>query len=198
METLAETVPDTTQLLDSAFNPQDTKPKMGNHNVLHFATHGAIVVGTPEESFILFGDGTPVSITDVRNWNLNNVDLVVLSACETGLGGNLGTGAEILGLGYQMQRAGAKAAIASLWTVDDGGTQTLMNAFYAAWQGKKTKAEALRQAQISLITGDYQALGEQRGSLIVEFIGNTVPPQVRKNLDHPYYWAPFILIGNGL
>jgi len=198
VETLAKTVPDTTQLIDSAFNPQDTKPKMGDHNVLHFATHGAIVVGTPEESFILFGDGTPVSIANVRNWNLNNVDLVVLSACETGLGGNLGTGAEILGLGYQMQRAGAKASIASLWTVDDGGTQTLMNAFYAALQDEKTKAEALRQAQVALITGDYQALGEQRSSLIVQFIGNTVPSQVRNNLNHPYYWAPFILIGNGL
>ena len=98
-----------------------------------------------------------------------------------------------------MQRAGARASIASLWTVDDGGTQALMNAFYAAWQGENmTKAEALRQAQISLITRDYTALGEQRGSLIVEFIGNTVPLQVRNNLNHPYYWAPFILIGNGL
>lgn len=58
---------------------------MGDYNVLHFATHGTIVVGTPEDSFILFGDGTPVTIADVRNWNLNNVDLVVLSACETGL-----------------------------------------------------------------------------------------------------------------
>ncbi|MEQ9625841.1 CHAT domain-containing protein, partial [Coleofasciculus chthonoplastes] len=167
VETLAETVPNTTQLFDNAFNLEDTKPKMGDHTVLHFATHGAIVVGTPEESFILFGDGTPVTITDVRNWNLNNVDLVVLSACETGLGGNLGTGAEILGLGYQMQRAGARAAIASLWTVDDGGTQALMNAFYAAWQGEAiTKAEALRQAQIALITGDYTALGEQRGARV--------------------------------
>jgi CHAT domain-containing protein len=57
--------------------------------------------------------------------------LVVLSACETGLGGKLGNGEEILGLGYQMQRAGARAAIASLWSVNDGGTQALMNAFYA-------------------------------------------------------------------
>ncbi|MEQ9358063.1 CHAT domain-containing protein [Coleofasciculus chthonoplastes] len=199
VETLAETVPNTTQLFDNAFNLEDTKPKMGDHTVLHFATHGAIVVGTPEESFILFGDGTPVTITDVRNWNLNNVDLVVLSACETGLGGNLGTGAEILGLGYQMQRAGARAAIASLWTVDDGGTQALMNAFYAAWQGEAiTKAEALRQAQIALITGDYTALGEQRGARVAVRVRNGLKPEVVNRLSHPYYWAPFILIGNGL
>ncbi|EDX76488.1 tetratricopeptide repeat domain protein [Coleofasciculus chthonoplastes PCC 7420] len=199
VETLAATVPNTTQLFDNAFNLEDTKPKMGDYNVLHFATHGAIVVGTPEDSFILFGDGTPVTIADVRNWNLNNVDLVVLSACETGLGGNLGTGAEILGLGYQMQRAGARAAIASLWTVDDGGTQALMNAFYAAWQGEAiTKAEALRQAQIALITGDYTALGEQRGARVAVRVRNGLKPEVVNRLSHPYYWAPFILIGNGL
>ncbi|MEQ8542035.1 MAG: tetratricopeptide repeat protein [Coleofasciculus sp. D1-CHI-01] len=199
VETLAETVPNTTQLFDNAFNLEDTKPKMGDYNVLHFATHGAIVVGTPEDSFILFGDGTPVTIADVRNWNLNNVDLVVLSACETGLGGNLGTGAEILGLGYQMQRAGARASLASLWTVDDGGTQALMNAFYAAWQGEAiTKAEALRQAQIALITGDYTALGEQRGARVAVRVRNGLKPEVMNHLSHPYYWAPFILIGNGL
>ncbi|MEQ9373385.1 MAG: CHAT domain-containing protein [Coleofasciculus chthonoplastes F3-SA18-01] len=199
VETLAETVPNTTQLFDNAFNLEDTKPKMGDHTVLHFATHGAIVVGTPEESFILFGDGTPVTIADVRNWKLNNVDLVVLSACETGLGGNLGTGAEILGLGYQMQRAGARASLASLWTVDDGGTQALMNAFYAAWQGEAiTKAEALRQAQIALITGDYTALGEQRGARVAVRVRNGLKPEVVNRLSHPYYWAPFILIGNGL
>ncbi len=198
VETLAKTVPDTTQLFDNAFNPEDTKPKMGDYNVLHFATHGAIVVGAPEESFILFGDGTPVTLADVRNWNLSNVDLVVLSACETGLGGNLGTGAEILGLGYQMQRAGARASIASLWTVDDGGTQVLMNAFYTALQGKSTKAEALRQAQIALITGDYKALGEQRGSIVVVQVRDGLKPEVANHLNHPYYWAPFILIGNGL
>jgi len=198
VKTLAETVPNTTQLLDHAFNPEDTKPKMGDNTVLHFATHGAIVAGTPEESFILFGDGTPVTIADVRNWNLNNVDLVVLSACETGLGGNLGTGAEILGLGYQMQRAGARASIASLWTVDDGGTQVLMNAFYAALQGKNTKAEALRQAQIALITGDYMALGEQRGLIVAPRVRDELKPEVAHHLNHPYYWAPFILIGNGL
>ncbi|MGQ4647014.1 tetratricopeptide repeat protein [Lyngbya aestuarii] len=198
VETLAKTVANTTTLIDNAFNPEETKPKMGDYTVLHFATHGAIVPGTPEESFILFGDGTPVTIADVRNWNLNNIDLVVLSACETGLGGNLGTGSEILGLGYQMQRAGAKAAIASLWTVDDGGTQVLMNAFYTALLGNISKAEALREAQIALITGDYTALGEQRSSLAAVPIEDRVKPQVTNRLNHPYYWAPFILIGNGL
>ncbi len=92
-----------------------------------------------------------------------------------------------------------RAAIASLWSVSDGGTQALMNAFYEILTTSKfTKAEALQQAQIALITGDYSAVGENRGSLIVEYVGNELPSAVRNNLNHPYYWAPFILIGNGL
>jgi CHAT domain-containing protein len=130
------------------------------------------------------------------------VDLVVLSACETGLGGKLGNGEEILGLGYQMQRAGARAAIASLWSVNDGGTQALMNAFYAILKkGNITKAEALRQAQIALITKDLSAVGVPRGQEAwIEVVSTRtgLPPQVSNNLNHPYYWAPFILIGNGL
>lgn len=197
VETLAETVADTTQLLDAAFNPDETKLKMGDRTILHFATHGAIAIGSPEDSFILFGDGTPVTIAEVRNWNLNHIDLVVLSACETGLGGNLGTGTEILGLGYQMQRAGAKAAIASLWAVNDGGTQVLMNGFYRGLQGGMTKAEALQQAQMALITAEYTAVGGNRGIAIAPIL-DRLSRQATGSLSHPYYWAPFILIGNGL
>ena len=65
--------------------------------------------------------------------------------------------------------------------------------------GKMTKAEALQQAQIALITGNYTGLGEQRGGLgAVEQINSNVPSDVKQRLSHPYYWAPFILIGNGL
>ncbi|MDY6938066.1 MAG: tetratricopeptide repeat protein [Cyanobacteriota bacterium] len=196
---LAETVPETTQLFDRAFNPEETKPKMGDHTVLHFATHGAMVAGRPEESFILFGDGTPVTIADVRNWNLNHVDLVVLSACETGLGGNLGTGSEILGLGYQMQRAGARASIASLWVVDDGGTQALMNEFYKALQAGASKADALRQAQIAMISGEGSVWEEHQHLLASESLSEELRSQMNdRSLEHPYYWASFILIGNGL
>jgi CHAT domain-containing protein len=200
VENLAKTVPTTTKLIDTAFTPQVTVPKMDDYTVVHLATHAAFVVGTPDDSFILFGNGERITLRDIQKWSLKNVDLVVLSACETGLGGKLGNGEEILGLGYQMQRAGARAAIASLWTVDDGGTQSLMNAFYSVLQvGKLTKAEALRQAQIALITGDYQALGQERGIIVVqERIRDSLSPQVANRLNHPYYWAPFILIGNGL
>jgi CHAT domain-containing protein/Tfp pilus assembly protein PilF len=198
VESLAQTVPGTTKLLDQQFN-KDIILQMNDYSVVHLATHAAFVVGQPEESFIMFGNGDRATLRDVKKWRLPNVDLVVLSACETGLGDKLGDGREILGFGYQMQQTSARAAIASLWQVSDGGTQALMNAFYAALQtDKMTKTEALRQAQIALITGDYTALGEQRGLGVEERINNNLPSRVSTRLSHPFYWAPFILIGNGL
>lgn len=92
-----------------------------------------------------------------------------------------------MGFGYQMQQTGARAAIASLWSVDDGGTQALMSAFYGILTTDKfTKAETLRQAQVSLITGDWKIRS------------HNVPVAAVSNFSHPYYWASFILIGNGL
>ena len=97
---------------------------------ISLATHAQLSNGNAEDSFILFGDGTKATISDIKEWTLKNVDLVVLSACQSGLGSQLGTGVEILGLGYQMQAAGARVAIASLWKVDDTSTQALMETFY--------------------------------------------------------------------
>jgi CHAT domain-containing protein len=101
--------------------------------------------------------------------------------------------------GYQIQRTGARAAIASLWSVDDGGTQHLMDAFYSALQKPNTtKAEALQAAQIALITGNYEALNQKRGIVLDPILQNNQLTTASNNLNHPYYWAPFILIGNGL
>ncbi|MCW5317662.1 CHAT domain-containing protein [Nostoc sp. KVJ3] len=187
VENLAATVPETTKLLDDAFSPKVAVPQMDDYTIVHLATHAAFVVGKPEDSFILFGNGDRVNLRNVATWSLPHVDLVVLSACETGLGGKLGNGEEILGFGYQMQQTGAKAAIASLWSVDDGGTQALMSAFYGILSTQKlTKAETLRQAQISLINGDWKVRSH-----------NVHVAEV-SDFSHPYYWASFILIGNGL
>ncbi|MEH2161570.1 MAG: CHAT domain-containing protein [Nostoc sp.] len=187
VENLAATIPETTKLLDEAFSPKVAVPQMDDYTIVHLATHAAFVVGKPEDSFILFGNGDRVNFRNVATWSLPHVDLVVLSACETGLGGKLDNGEEILGFGYQIQQTGAKAAIASLWSVDDGGTQALMSAFYGILSSYKlTKTEALRQAQVSLITGDWKART------------HNVPVSAISNFSHPYYWASFILIGNGL
>jgi CHAT domain-containing protein/Tfp pilus assembly protein PilF len=193
VENLATIVPGTKKILDNAFNPEMTVPQMDDFTIVHMATHAAFVVGKPEDSFILFGNGELVNLKDIATWSLPRVDLVVLSACETGLGGKLGDGEEILGFGYQMQKTGARSAIASLWAVDDGGTQALMSVFYALLpSGKLTKAEVLRQAQIALITGSSSQLGQQQGRI------DSIPKSTVVSLSHPYYWAPFILIGNGL
>ncbi|MFB8787978.1 MAG: CHAT domain-containing protein [Potamolinea sp.] len=200
VENLVTVIPGTTKLVNQEFSKAEIEKRMSDYSIIHLATHAAFLPGKPEDSFILFGNGDTANFRDVETWLLKNTDLVVLSACETGLGGKLGNGEEILGFGYLMQQAGAKAAIATLWTVDDGGTQALMDAFYVALgNSTTTKAEALRQAQIALITGDYKALGKQRGGLgVVERINSSLPQQVTNRLSHPYYWSPFVLIGNGL
>ncbi|NMG22015.1 hypothetical protein DP116_22195 [Brasilonema bromeliae SPC951] len=83
-----------------------------------------------------------------------------------------------------------------------------MNAFYAMlYQGNMTKAEALRQAQVAMITDNYSRVVQQQNKAILESTRDLRAAQQRSyrfllkvanNLSHPYYWAPFILIGNGL
>jgi CHAT domain-containing protein len=147
-----------------------------------------------DESFILFGNGERTTLPEIKNsWLLRNIALVVLSACETGLGGKLENGEEFLGFGYLMQNAGAKAIIASLWSVSDGGTQALMTAFYRYInQPGMSMADALRQAQLALIDDKHDVDGAARGVNLVE------QPQAPKDFAHPVFWAPFVLIGNGL
>lgn len=90
VENLAATIPQTKKLLGKSFSPQITVPQMDDYTIVHLATHAAFVVGKPQDSFILFGNGDRVNLSDIATWSLPHVDLVVLSACETGLGGKLG------------------------------------------------------------------------------------------------------------
>ncbi|MGB5972830.1 MAG: CHAT domain-containing protein, partial [Nodosilinea sp.] len=199
---LARMFPNTTQLLNEAFSRTATEPIMDSHTIVHLATHATFVPGAASESFIVFGNGDKLTLEEIEaKWQgrLNQVDLIVLSACETGLGdAGLGNGEEILGFGYLMQEAGAEAAIASLWAVSDGGTQALMDAFYLALQNGYTKAEALQRAQQALIVDDLSLVGSTRGTIVVENAVTGELLELKGQLSHPYYWAPFILIGNGL
>lgn len=174
VENLGTIIPNTTKLFNSSFQRNEIIKPQQNYNIIHLATHAAFVKGQPEDSFILLGNGDRISLRDLQNLRMPAVDLVVLSACQTALGGVVGSGEEILGFGYQMQKTGAKAAIASLWTVSDGGTQALMDIFYGELQKEQfSKVESLRQAQLSLIHNP------------------------KPEFHHPYYWSAFILIGNG-
>jgi CHAT domain-containing protein/tetratricopeptide (TPR) repeat protein len=194
INTISNLAPNSTPLLDTDFNRTRIERDANRHTILHLATHAKFLVGQPEDSFILFSDQERWTLADFKAGllNLSQVDLVVLSACETGVDNTFGNGEEILGFGYLMQEAGARAAMASLWAVDDGGTQVLMTEFYDGLiRGNLSKAEALRQAQLALIR-----IGEEgdRGGFEIAAAIELEP----NDLSHPHYWAPFILIGNGL
>ncbi|OKH18914.1 CHAT domain-containing protein [[Limnothrix rosea] IAM M-220] len=172
VETLAATIPRSSVRLNEQFNG-DIIYEMNSYDVVHLATHAEFVSGRPKDSYIAFGEGEFATLEDVRDWDLSNVALIVLSACETGVGDTLGNGVEVLGLGYQMQQQGADAILASLWSVSDRSTQILMNQFYEnLLQGNVTKTAALQEVQRNMLHDE--------------------------TFNHPYYWASFILIGNGL
>lgn len=195
---LALLYPDMMKLLDQDFNPAAVVPELNSFNIVHFATHAALVSGRAYESFILFGNGERVTVDQVKyDWTLTNVDLIVLSACETALGAVIGKGEEILGLGFLMESAGARATLASLWSVDDGGTQRLMNEFYSILKlPGVTKVEALQKAQIAMFEETRDSTDDGHRGVQLDNRDAVIP-----SLDsyrHPYYWAPFILIGNGL
>ena len=128
---------------------------------------------------------------DVESLNLTKVELVVLSACETGLGQTAG-GEGLLGLQRAFGAAGAKTVIASLWAVPDEATRDLMERFYSnLWNKRMGKLEALREAQLWMLRGrDAQSVGRLRGLAAEDDdlpAAQGVPPR---------YWAAFVLSGD--
>jgi CHAT domain-containing protein len=107
-----------------------------------------------------------MAVQDVYDLDLK-ASLVTLSACETGLGHDEG-GDEMVGLVRGFLHAGASSLLVSLWVVDDKSLTDLMIRFYTHWLAGQPKSQALRQAQLDII-GQY---------------------------EHPYYWAPMVLVGN--
>jgi CHAT domain-containing protein len=179
-----------------------------DYRILHLATHGKFDSEDPEKSFLVLGDGSPLKVTDIKNMNdLGGIHLVVLSACETAQGGPDKEGIEVSGLSYYFLTQNVKSVMASLWKVNDASTSRLMQQFYQNLAtGKMSKAEALRQAQLAMISGkgmggdgdDRRSVGGDRGNFRIETTSDGKTPAITRNLSHPYYWAPFILIGNGL
>ncbi|TVQ57229.1 MAG: CHAT domain-containing protein, partial [Spirulina sp. DLM2.Bin59] len=192
--------------LNRDFTLDNLKTNVLSHNILHLATHAEFVPGRAEDSYILLGDGTTLKTADidVMDRRLRNLQLVVLSACQTALGGDGGDGTEIAGISsYFLKKGRAKTAIASLWSVNDSSTSVLMQRFYTLLStGELTQAEALRQAQLSLLyreeTADFETRVADSRSLVSVRPRNSAATPTAPGFSHPYHWSPFILIGNGL
>ncbi|MEA5476760.1 tetratricopeptide repeat protein [Pseudanabaena galeata UHCC 0370] len=196
VENLVSNFPNTTKLIDKDFNRKAiASDKLNQYNIIHFATHAHLVAGSPEDSFVLLNNNEYVTLRQVKDWKLPNVGLAVFSACQTALGGKLSSGIEIIGFGYQLQQAQARASIATLWEISDGGTQALMGKFYERMKLTSSSAEALQQSQIDLIRSNGKSTDEKRAGVRITWQG--IKPEVESQLNHPYYWATFILIGNG-
>jgi CHAT domain-containing protein len=170
-----------TSLVNQDFTNKSIEQKVRSdtYGIVHLATHGYFS-SQQEETFILAWNGR-INIQELRNilqtreqivgrsYNVPNpIELLVLSACETAKGDKRAA----LGLAGVAVRSGARSTLASLWKVDDKSTAILMGRFYEelAKNPDITKSEALRRAQ--------QYILEQKG--------------------HPFYWAPYVLVGNWL
>ncbi|MEM9908359.1 MAG: CHAT domain-containing protein, partial [Cyanobacteria bacterium P01_D01_bin.44] len=195
--------------LNQNFDRRTLRDNLSYHAVAHIATHAEFVPGSHEDSYLLLGTGEQLKISDIQALqDLNNTHLIVLSACETALSGPDQDGIEISGVAHQFLEGGAKAVMASLWKVNDASTSVLMQLFYqqlAAGTGEQpvTKAKALRQAQLTLLNDEediqlalanLSRSGERFGGFDNTFRARRPDQGYR----HPYYWAPFVLIGNNL
>ena len=153
-----------------------TKPELAQYRIVHFATHGFIDYEHPELSGLVLSrvdrNGRPqegfVRLHDIYNLRLS-ADLVVLSACNTGLGKDV-KGEGLIGLTRGFMYAGAGGVAASLWKVDDDATAELMKHFYEGmFKRGLTPAAALREAQLGMWK--------------------------QKRWHAPYYWAAFVIQG---
>ncbi len=165
-EAVASTLPAARLLLGEAANEENLRRFGPGCRFLHLATHGLFRYDNPMFSALQLGDSR-LSLFDLYQLDLG-AELVTLSGCGTGLNVVKG-GDELMGLVRGLLYAGARAALVTLWDVNDQSTAQFMKLFYGRHQGGSTKAQAVREAMREL----------------------------RAAYPHPYYWAPFILVGQG-
>lgn len=155
------------------------KTEAGRARILHFATHGMLNNSAPMYSHLALAEGNAKEDGLLEAWELMQMDLhadlAVLSACETARG-RIGAGEGIIGLSWAMFIAGVPSIVVSQWKVESAGTRDLMVNFHRSLLSpvEKTKAgktEALRQASLKLMKN----------------------PET----SHPFYWAGFVLVGDG-
>jgi CHAT domain-containing protein/Tfp pilus assembly protein PilF len=176
-------------MIDDTFTEENLKEALSQkYQLVHIASHFVFGAGNDTDSYLLLGGKeaggqrlTLAEINDDPRISFSDVELLTLSACNTAL--NIpGDGHEVDGLGMLAQRKGAKAVMATLWSVFDPSTSELMQDFYRDWTtgSSVSKAEALRRAQLALLYG----------------VSDMTASSTKPSYAHPYYWAPFILTGN--
>jgi CHAT domain-containing protein/tetratricopeptide (TPR) repeat protein len=175
IEQIASQVP-TKVMLNEKFTQQNLQQQLEQTSfpIVHLATHGQFSSNT-EETFILTWNNK-ISIQELEKLleirqpgRFDPIELLVLSACQTAMSDQRAA----LGLAGLAVRAGARSTLATLWSVNDQSTATLMMEFYQAFKDSgSTKSAALQHAQLLLLK----------------------EPQYK----HPYFWAPFVLVGNWL
>ena len=181
-------------LLDDLFTEKAMASNLEGHPPLvHIGSHFVFNPGDDTQSYLLLGgkdtggQGFRLTLAELRDdprLDFRGIELLTLAGCQTGVSlQREASGVEIDGLGITAHDKGAKAVLATLWAIDDPSVALLMAKFYqrlTSAQTKTTKAEALQQAQLALLHGaDAPAKT------------SAAPPYA-----DPYYWAPFILIGN--
>jgi CHAT domain-containing protein len=194
-----------TILLDEQFTEKAMERQLGTqHAVLHIASHFVFRPGDASQSYLLLagkdepGAGFHLTVADFRdnqNLQMEDTELLTLSACDTGITGNASNGREVDGLGTTAQLKGARSVISSLWGVNDASTGLLMSDFYRRWAtggGHVTKVSALRDAQLDLLLGRMGAAADGRTSEA----DAPVDGASKMDYSHPYFWAPFVLSGN--
>jgi CHAT domain-containing protein/Tfp pilus assembly protein PilF len=175
-DALAKLFPDAAIYTGAKAQEQVVKQEAGKYRYLHFATHGFCNDTDPMLSSIVLAappkgsdDDGFLTAREIAELSLN-AELVVLSACNTARGEER-SGEGVIGLSWALLAAGCPSEVVSQWSVSDASTATLMAEFYAGLKAGKGKAAAL------------QAAGKKL--------------RANGNHSHPYYWAPFILLGDG-
>lgn len=179
--------------------------------VVHIASHFVVETGSGSEPYLMLG-GEDATREDGYAWNLSEMEnskvsfhgtrLLTLSACSTAKDYTSRNGVEMDSLGMVAQQKDAEAVLATLWDVNDASTSLLMSDFYARWLKNPAdgKAEALRQAQMALLKGSAASSGSghARGLETEHEATATEATATRQDAGYalPYYWAPFVLIGN--
>lgn len=162
--------------VEEAATPARFRELASQRQVLHLATHGNFRPDNPLFSGLALADGWLTTL-DIFNLRLN-ASLVTLSACQTGRS-TLGGGDELLGLMRALLYAGAASLVLTLWTVEDRSTASLMQRFYQGLAQGQRKGSALRQAQLAFIQA-----------------GRAGSEAQNRAYAHPYFWAPFFLVGD--